>query len=121
MYRWYVHDPIRFERALAWTIEHGHANNYENDYSSVAYWYQTEPHAPFPVLPGVRARLPRFPEEVFLADAARVRCRDRLEQLRASGAEKGVLERAGQAWQAGNRALLEGRPRDALTAFESVQ
>ena len=48
MYRWFVHDPIRFRRSIRWTIEHGHANNFENDYSSVAYWYQTEPHKPFP-------------------------------------------------------------------------
>lgn len=56
MYRWYVHDPIRFQRSIRWTIEHGHANNFENDYSSVAYWYQTEPHKPFPQLP--KDRLP---------------------------------------------------------------
>ena len=42
---------IRFTRALRWTVEHGHANNFANEYASVAYWYQTEPHAPFPALP----------------------------------------------------------------------
>ena len=51
MYRWYVADPIRFDRSLRWTIEHGHANNFANGYASVAYWYQREPHAPFPPLP----------------------------------------------------------------------
>ena len=25
------------------TIEHGHANDLSNDYSSTAYWYQTQP------------------------------------------------------------------------------
>jgi hypothetical protein len=59
MYRWYLHDPVRFERSLRFSIEHGHANNYENDYASVAYWYQTEPHLPFPVLPAVAQRRPR--------------------------------------------------------------
>jgi len=54
MYRWYVHDPIRFHKSIRWTIEHGHANNFENDYSSVAYWYQLEPHRPFPKLPAQR-------------------------------------------------------------------
>jgi hypothetical protein len=70
MYRWYVADPIRFERSIRWTIEHGHANNFANDYSSVAYWYQTEPHAPFPPLPGRDALRPPLPddfEEVRLA------------------------------------------------------
>jgi len=54
MYRWYVHDPIRFQKSIRWTIEHGHANNFENDYSSVAYWYQLEPHKRFPKLPDNR-------------------------------------------------------------------
>ena len=49
MYRWYVHDPIRFGTSLRWTIEHGHANNFANDYASVAYWYQ-EPLAALPQL-----------------------------------------------------------------------
>jgi hypothetical protein len=120
MYRWHLHDPIRFERSLVWTIEHGHANNYENDYSSVAYWYQIEPHATFPPLPEARARLPRFPDLVFEADAARVRCRERIDALRASGAGDRAQERAGARWRLGNRALLEGRLPDAIAAFESV-
>jgi hypothetical protein len=49
-YRWFVHDPIRFTRSLRWTVEHGHANNFANEYASVAYWYQSEPHGAFPVL-----------------------------------------------------------------------
>jgi hypothetical protein len=57
-YRWYVHDPIRFARSIRWTIEHGHANNFANDYSSVAYWYQSEPHAAFPPLPARDAMRP---------------------------------------------------------------
>jgi hypothetical protein len=73
MYRWYLADPIRFERSLTWTIEHGHDNNYENDYTSVAYWYQLEPHGEFPPLPECQARLPRFSKEVWQADAARQR------------------------------------------------
>jgi hypothetical protein len=121
MYRWYLADPIRFQRSLTWTIEHGHANNYENDYASVAYWYQIEPHAPFPALPDARARLPRFPDVVFVADAARVRCRERLEQLREAGADNRSLARAQEGWRLGSRALLEGRLQDAVAAFESVE
>ncbi len=62
MYRWYVHDPIRFKKKIRWTIEHGHANNFENDYSSVAFWYQKEPHVKFRPIPKLEDRLPRFPE-----------------------------------------------------------
>ncbi|HEY4096755.1 MAG TPA: glycoside hydrolase family 172 protein [Baekduia sp.] len=50
MYRWYVPDPIHFSSALRWTVEHGHANNFGSNYSSVAYWYQT-PGAQLPALP----------------------------------------------------------------------
>jgi hypothetical protein len=63
MYRWYVADPIRFDRSIRWTVEHGHANNFGNDYSSVAYWYQTEPHAPFPDLPDRDAMRPPLPPD----------------------------------------------------------
>ncbi len=62
MYRWYINDPIRFKKKIRWTIEHGHANNYENDYSSVAFWYQKEPHATYPPLPKLEDRIPRLPE-----------------------------------------------------------
>ena len=63
MYRWYIHDPVRFRKSIKVTIEHGHANNFENDYSSVAYWYQCEPHAEFPQLPAPAERIPVFPPE----------------------------------------------------------
>lgn len=57
MYRWHVLDPIRFERdlrvtiqALGWRSE-GRYYPGQHDISSVAYWYQTLPTAPFPALP----------------------------------------------------------------------
>jgi len=59
LYRFHIEDPVYFERDIRVTIEHGHANNLSNDYSSTAYWYQTEPHAVFPALPAVGDRLPR--------------------------------------------------------------
>jgi len=43
----HIEDPIRFNKSIRATIEHGHANDQANDYSSVAYWYQLEPHKPF--------------------------------------------------------------------------
>ncbi len=59
MYRFHIEDPIRFERSIRVTIEHGHNNKLTNDYSSTAYWYQFEPHAPFPKLPPAKQRLAR--------------------------------------------------------------
>jgi len=50
-YRWHVEDAIPFAKSLRVTIEHGPVNDAPTDYSSVAYFYQREPHAPFPALP----------------------------------------------------------------------
>ncbi len=61
MYRWHIPDPIRFEQdlrvtiqALGWRATQDGRRRYlplQDDISSVAYWYQAEPHAPFPQLP----------------------------------------------------------------------
>jgi hypothetical protein len=59
MYRFHIEDPIRFEKSIRVTIEHGHNNKLTNDYSSTAYWYQFEPHGRFPKLPPVKKRLVR--------------------------------------------------------------
>ena len=59
LYRFHVEDPVRFQRSIRVTIEHGHANRRSDDYSSTAYWYQAEPHASFPPLPEVADRVPR--------------------------------------------------------------
>jgi hypothetical protein len=57
LYRWHILDPIRFEKDLKVTIQAlgwrsgGRYLPLQDDISSVAYWYQTEPHAAFPKLP----------------------------------------------------------------------
>jgi len=63
LYRFHIEDPVRFEKSIRVTIEHGHNNKLSNDYSSTAYWYQFEPHGRFPKLPTARQRLarPDFP------------------------------------------------------------
>jgi hypothetical protein len=57
LYRWHIMDPVRFEedlkvtiQALGWRSE-GRYLPLQDDISSTAFWYQTEPHAPFPKLP----------------------------------------------------------------------
>jgi hypothetical protein len=59
-YRFHLDSPITFTKSLKATIEHGHANHRSDNFYSVAYWYQTEPHAQFPSLPSVDQRLPRL-------------------------------------------------------------
>jgi hypothetical protein len=60
VYRFHLDSPIPFTKSLKATIEHGHANTRSDNYYSVAYWYQAEPHAVFPELPAVEERLPRL-------------------------------------------------------------
>jgi len=59
LYRWHIESPIAFEKSIKVTIEHGTANDSSDNFYSTAYWYQTEPHAPFPALPAVADRVPR--------------------------------------------------------------
>ncbi len=62
LYRFHIMDPIRFEQDLRVTIQaigwrsEGRYLPLQDDISSVAYWYQAEPHAPFPAL-GTRDQL----------------------------------------------------------------
>ncbi len=57
LYRWHITDPIRFEKDLRVTIQAlgwrsgGRYLPLQDDISSVVFWYQKEPHAPFPKLP----------------------------------------------------------------------
>jgi hypothetical protein len=64
LYRWHVMDPICFDRDLKVTIqalgwgEDGKYKLLSDNIASVAYWYQTEPHATFPALPPLEQRNP---------------------------------------------------------------
>ena len=60
VYRFHLEAPIPFQKSLRATIEHGNANARSDSYFSVAYWYQLEPHAPFPPLPPAEQRIPRL-------------------------------------------------------------
>lgn len=70
-YRFHIQDPVPFTKSLTVTIEHKGAHKFPDgkwsgfeeradDFLSVAYWYQSEPHAPFPAFPTVEERL--YPE-----------------------------------------------------------
>jgi hypothetical protein len=58
-YRWHLEGPIPFRRSIKVTIEHGHANHRSDNFYTVGYWYQTEPHKNFPDLPKAEDRIPR--------------------------------------------------------------
>ncbi len=60
LYRWHITDPVRFDQDLRVTIQDlgwRHDGTYlpqQSDIASVAYWYQVEPHAPFPQFPAAQ-------------------------------------------------------------------
>lgn len=63
-YRWHILDPILFEEDLKVTVQQigtCHKGNFErqDDVATVAYWYQNEPHNPFPPLMKKEDRWPR--------------------------------------------------------------
>ena len=57
LYRWHIMDPVRFAKDLKVTMQAlgwrsgGRYLPLQDDLSSVAFWYQQEPHAPFPEFP----------------------------------------------------------------------
>ena len=57
LYRWHITDPIRFDKNLKVTIQDlgwrrdGRYLPLQDDIASVAFWYQVDPHTPFPKLP----------------------------------------------------------------------
>lgn len=64
LYRWHIPDPIHFTQDLRVTLQqigvcYGGLFERQDDVSSVAYWYQNEPHGAFPSLPEKRERWPR--------------------------------------------------------------
>lgn len=65
MYRFHIPDAIGFCEDIRVTVQtlgwpQGEKYKYNSeDVASVAFWYQTEPHAPFPPLPDVLSRRER--------------------------------------------------------------
>lgn len=60
MYRLYLTDPLRFRKSIRVSLEHGHANDLANDYSSVAFWYQEGINKKLPSLPPLAGRKVNF-------------------------------------------------------------
>ena len=67
MYRWYLANPVRFEKSLRVEIRNQHWNNGRtpgrDDYTSVAFWYQAEPHAAITLPPFAERTAPTRADE----------------------------------------------------------
>lgn len=91
-YRWHIADPVRFDKDLRVTIQslgwqsEGRYLPLQDDLASVAYWYQIEPHNPFPPLPAKEnlvivneSRLEGFRESNLFLDSTEVVIRGQKE------------------------------------------
>jgi len=121
MYRFFVTDPIRFEKSIRVTLEHGHANDLANDYSSVAFWYQTEPHEPFPEMLSMKERLPRESEDYIRALKAEIEMRKSLFRPEISGRlSKEEHDKIGSLYMDIDEALNRDNPSKAMKSIEAV-
>lgn len=111
-YRWHIEDPIPFAERLLFTIEHGGLNDAPGVvYSSVAFWYQTHPHAPFPPLPATLLLLSE-------ASVPEIEAEDLIERAHVTGGRLQIQEMASFEGGWGGGAHLwwvEARPGDRLT------
>jgi hypothetical protein len=128
-YRWHIEDPIPFTRSLRFTIEHGGTNDTrEVDYTSMAVWYQTHPHAAFPELPGdlmplvaeAPRRVPAMIEAEGLIGRARVTAGElRLQDMAGFETDSAFWSGGAQLWwvlaSAGGRMTLPLRAPAAAT------
>ena len=114
--RWHLLDPIPFEKALVVTFQrsgwvHRHdewllASDRRDAFSSVAFWYQEEPHGALTVLPPPSERLPFMeipyePEEKGIFKTLRT----------AEGALPPVVQ-SGNFWAYGGQVLFTPQDRD---------
>ncbi len=106
VYRWHIPDPIPFNKSLRMEIEHKGVTfnpdgsmksgfeEREDDFSSVAFWYQLEPHKPYPDMPKGYARL-------YYEYMDTIEMESLLENAVSSSGP--VTKQEGGAWSGGNQ------------------
>ncbi|MBN2307869.1 MAG: DUF2961 domain-containing protein [Candidatus Hydrogenedentes bacterium] len=117
-YRWHIPDPVTFSESLRVEIEHkgvGHDANGEvisgfeeraDDFSSVAFWYQLEPHQPFEPLPPAYNRLYFDPATIQEAEGL-------IPEAKVS---EGALHKQEGAWSGGAQLFWQAeQPNQTLT------
>ena len=94
-YVFHLENPVRFQKQIKATIEHGHANHLQNEMSSVAYWYADRP-TKVARPPAVTKRLPvlRDNQGRWIHDKKRqcpgkpVQVTDEMQRLKQQWADK---------------------------------
>ncbi len=140
-YRFFVYDPIGFDRSLRMTVGFGEKEDpmwareysrpgFQIQFSSTSYWYQNEPHAAFPPMPAADDRAPApekpgWPEDEGLPSADSLRGRGvklRMHCGRLPGelvfAESGYggVSRGGDTWDGWDFPVYHVRTSD--TSFD---
>jgi hypothetical protein len=83
VYRWHVPDPIHFKKHIRVTIETLWRAHLLNDFTTVAYWYQTEPMKSRPPLPAAELNQPGAAMSHVDATSLESDCLDRGIKARA--------------------------------------
>lgn len=109
-YRFCILDPIPFKKNIKVTIEHGHGNQDIADYSSTAYWYQMEPHKPFPRFPIAGQRIP-----LRIVKPARMYEAEKLK-FRLEGLKSQVMDMSdyGPEWGENRQILIEAHNKSSF-------
>ena len=109
-YRFYIMDPIPFKKNIKVTIEHGHGNQDIADYSSTAFWYQMEPHKPFPNFPIAGQRIP-----LRIVKPARMYEAEKLK-FRLEGLKSKVMDMSdyGPEWGENKQILIESHDKSSF-------
>ena len=107
VYRYHIEDPVPFTESIRVTIEHGHDNDRNDDFSSVAYWYQTEPHAPFPALPEAAARMPEAAESRTHVEPGAIEMEIFIGDIEGDGATVQDMSGFGNQWSNGEHVWFQ--------------
>jgi hypothetical protein len=104
-YRHHILDPVPFKKSIRVTMEHGHGNQEVADYSSTVYWYQMEPHKPFPRFPIAGQRIPlRIVKPVRMYEAEKLNFK--LEGLKSKVVD---MSDYGPEWGENRQIVIEAR------------
>jgi hypothetical protein len=109
-YRFYIVDPIPFKKNIKVTIEHGQGNQDIADYSSTAYWYQMEPHEPFPHFSKAGQRIPlRIVKPARMFEAEKL-------TFKLEGLKSKVMDMSdyGPEWSENKQIVIEARDKSSF-------
>jgi hypothetical protein len=116
VYRLHLESPVAFKQSLKVEIEHG-ANGFDetragsnNDYSSVAYWYQDSPQRLGGELPPASQRIPHYNPPAGVPGVYEFQYMQRKDvaDVQADTQQMASFSKDGREWQNGDQLWLKG-------------